>query len=101
MNKERLYRIVQAPHVSEKSTRISGQGNQYVFRVDKSATKPEVKAAIEALFSVKVEGVNIANVKGKRKSFRFRNGRRPDWKKAYVRLAEGHSIDVEAPAEGA
>lgn len=101
MNKERLYQIIEAPHVSEKSTRVSGEGNQYVFRVAKAATKPEVKAAIEMLFEVQVEAVNIVNVKGKQKSFKFRAGRRPNWKKAYVRVAEGQSIDVEAPAEGA
>ena len=101
MNKEQLYQIIRAPHVSEKSTRVGGQGNQYVFRVAKSASKPQVKAAIEMLFEVKVESVNLLNVKGKTKAFKQRSGKRPDWKKAYVRVAAGQSIDVEAPAEGA
>lgn len=94
MNKERLYTIVRAPHISEKSTRVQGEGNQYVFKVARDATKPEIKAAIELLFEVQVENVNVTNVSGKAKQFRFRPGRRPDWKKAYVRLAEGQIIDV-------
>ena len=94
MKKERLYTVLQAPHISEKSTRVQGEGNQYVFRVSRDATKPEIKEAVEALFEVKVENVNVANVKGKNKQFRFRPGKRPDWKKAYVRLADGDTIDV-------
>ncbi|MEM9532057.1 MAG: 50S ribosomal protein L23 [Pseudomonadota bacterium] len=99
MNAERLYQVLRAPHVSEKSTRVSGEGNQYVFKVATDASKPEVKAAIEMLFKVTVENVNIVNVRGKSRSFRLRAGRRPNWKKAYVRIAEGQTIDVEQPAD--
>lgn len=98
MNRERLYQVIRAPHVSEKSTRLQGEGNQYVFKVATDATKPEIKAAIELLFDVSVQNVNVANVRGKVKNFRMRPGRRPDWKKAYVRLAEGQTIDVFNPA---
>jgi len=94
MNKERLFKILRAPHVSEKTTLISSQSNQYAFRVASDASKAEVKAAVEMLFEVKVEGVRVLNVKGKRKAFRSVQGRRPGWKKAYVRIAEGQSIDV-------
>lgn len=96
MNKERLFQILRAPVVSEKSTKAMGEGNQYVFRVAVNARKPEVKAAVELLYKVKVENVNIVRVKGKVKAFRFAVGKRPDWKKAYIRLAEGQTIDVEA-----
>lgn len=100
MNKERLYTVLRAPHVSEKSTRVQGEGNQYVFKVATDATKPEIKAAVEMLFEVNVTNVTVANVKGKAKNFRMRPGRRPDWKKAYVRLADGQTIDIyNAPAE--
>ncbi|MFK7957752.1 MAG: 50S ribosomal protein L23 [Lysobacterales bacterium] len=98
MNKERLYQVLRAPHVSEKSTRVGGEGNQYVFKVSTDASKPEVKAAVEMLFKVEVENVNIMNVRGKTRSFRMRPGQRPGWKKAYVRLAAGQVIDVEQPA---
>jgi large subunit ribosomal protein L23 len=97
MNKERLYQVLRAPHVSEKSTRVGGEGNQYVFKISTDASKPEVKAAVEMLFKVQVENVNIVNVRGKSRSFRMRPGRRPNWKKAYVRIAEGQTIDVEQP----
>lgn len=99
MNKQRLYTVLRAPHVSEKSTLVQGEGNQYVFQVAKDASKPEVKAAVEMLFDVKVENVNMVNVRGKAKAFRFRQGKRPDWKKAYVRLQAGDTIDVDAAAE--
>jgi large subunit ribosomal protein L23 len=90
--------VIRAPRVSEKTARIQEQSNQYVFEVTKTATKGDVKAAVESLFNVKVESVNVLNVKGKSKSFRNRAGRRGDWRKAYVRLAEGQSIDVMAKA---
>ena len=94
MNNERLYTVLRAPHVSEKSTRVQGEGNQYVFKVAADASKPEIKAAVEKLFDVKVVNVNVSNVKGKAKQFRFRPGKRSDWKKAYVRLADGQTLDV-------
>jgi len=94
---ERLLNVVRAPRVSEKTARLA-EHNQYVFEVASTATKADVKAAIEQLFSVKVEAVNVVNAKGKTKTFRFRSGRRSDQRKAYVRLAEGQSIDVTATA---
>lgn len=94
---EQLYGVLRAPRVSEKTARLA-ESNQYVFEVAASATKADVKAAVEQLFNVKVEAVNVVNAKGKTKSFRFRAGRRSDQRKAYVRLAEGQSIDVMAKA---
>ncbi|MDS4019285.1 MAG: 50S ribosomal protein L23 [Candidatus Competibacter sp.] len=93
MNQERLLKILLAPHVSEKSNRVAEQHNQVVFRVARDATKPEIKGAVEMLFNVKVKGVTVANVKGKRKRFGAIQGRRSDWKKAYVALEAGHEID--------
>jgi large subunit ribosomal protein L23 len=87
------YDVIRAPVVTEKSTRL-GELNQVVFRVSPEATKPQIKAAVEALFSVKVTAVNTMNVKGKVKRFRGRPGKRSDVKKAIVTLAHGHSIDV-------
>lgn len=98
MSKERLYQVLKAPLVSEKSTRIQGEGNQYAFQVAQDATKGEIKAAVEMLFEVKVKNVNVTNVKGKTKMFRFKAGRRPSWKKAYVRIADGQTIDVFSAA---
>lgn len=93
MNRERLLKILLSPHVSEKSTVVGERHNQYVFRVALDATKPEIKKAVETLFEVEVDAVRVLNVKGKRKSFGVIQGRRPDWKKAYVTLKEGHEID--------
>ena len=90
--------VIRAPRVSEKTARLQEQSNQYVFEVATTATKADVKSAVESLFDVKVEAVNVVNVKGKNKSFRNRAGRRGDWRKAYVRLADGQSIDVMAKA---
>ena len=72
--------------------------DRYVFEVATTATKADVKAAIEQIFDVKVESVNVVNVKGKQKAFRSRMGRRSDWRKAYVKLADGQTIDVTAKA---
>jgi len=96
MSKERLLKILLAPVVSEKSSRVADQARQVVFKVAGDATKPEVKAAVEELFEVKVAGVAVANVKGKQKRFRQGMGRRPNWKKAYVTLQEGFDIDFAA-----
>lgn len=95
--KERLMSILRAPHISEKSARLQ-ETNQYVFEVTLGANKADVKAAVEELFSVKVASVNVVNTKGKARSFRFRSGSRGSKRKAYVRLAEGHTIDVSAKA---
>ncbi|HJR72308.1 MAG TPA: 50S ribosomal protein L23 [Luteimonas sp.] len=94
MSNANLYNVIRAPRVSEKTARLQELSNQYVFEVANDATKADVKAAIEQIFDVKVEAVNVVNVKGKNKAFRFRQGRRGDWRKAYVKLAEGQSIDV-------
>ena len=88
------YEVIRAPRVSEKTARLQEVSNQYVFEIAKTATKADVKAAVEQIFSVNVKAVNVVNVKGKTKSFKFRQGRRGDWRKAYVTLAEGQSIDV-------
>ena len=93
MNKERLYKVLLSPRVTEKSARVGEQGNQYVFEVMKDANKAEIKGAVEMLFGVNVTSLQVVNVKGKTKSFKFRNGKRNDWKKAYVRLQEGQHID--------
>jgi large subunit ribosomal protein L23 len=93
-----VFDVIRAPRVSEKTARLQEVSNQYVFEVATTATKADVKAAIEQLFDVRVEAVNVVNVKGKNKSFKFRSGRRGDWRKAYVTLAEGQSIDVMAKA---
>lgn len=98
MNREKIFRVLEAPHVSEKSALLN-QDNQYVFRVSRDANKAEVKAAVESLFEVKVENVRVLNTPGKKKGFRMIAGRRSGWKKAYVRLAEGESIDVMGGAE--
>ena len=93
MNAERIHQIILAPMISEKATRVAEKANQAVFKVAGDADKLEIKAAIEQLFSVKVTGVRTLNVKGKTKRFGQRLGRRSDWKKAYVSLAEGQEID--------
>jgi large subunit ribosomal protein L23 len=94
MSQERLMSVLLAPHVSEKSARISEGANQFVFRVLPNATKPEIKAAVELMFEVKVADVNVVQVAGKQKRFGQRLGQRQDFKKAYVRLAPGQSIDL-------
>jgi len=98
MSKERLLKVLLAPLISEKSVSAADSGNQFAFKVAKDATKPEIKAAVEMLFEVNVEKVQVLNVKGKAKRFGQRMGKRSDWKKAYVRLAEGQDINF---AEGA
>lgn len=94
MNQERMLTIVLGPHISEKSSIISEENNQVTFRVARDATKPEIKQAVEGLFNVEVKEVQVMNVKGKRKRTaqgKFRS--RPSWKKAYIRLEQGHEID--------
>jgi large subunit ribosomal protein L23 len=93
-SKDWLAGVVIAPHVSEKSARVATEGNQYVFRVRTDATKPEIRAAVEVLFEVKVDKVRVVNQPGKAKRFGRSLGRRSDWKKAYVRLAEGQKIEM-------
>ena len=93
MSNERLYKVLLAPRMTEKSTRIGESSNQYVFKVTSDSNKTEIKDAVEKLFEVKVESVRIVNVKGKTKAFKARAGKRNDWKKAYVRVQEGQVID--------
>lgn len=92
-NAEQLMKVVLAPVVSEKSTMLGDKANQVVFRVADAATKPEIKAAVELLFKVKVKSVNVSNVKGKEKRFGRFMGRRRNWRKAYVCLAAGQEIN--------
>lgn len=96
MSSEKLLDVLRNQHVSEKSSRLQELSNQYVFEISSTATKADVKAAVEALLDTKVERVTILNVKGKRKTFRFRAGRRGGWRKAYVKLAEGQTLDLMA-----
>lgn len=98
MNPERIHQIILAPVISEKASRASERHNQAVFKVSRDAEKPEIKEAVEALFNVKVAAVRTLNVKGKTKRFGQRLGRRSDWKKAYVTLAEGQQIDLVGAA---
>jgi len=93
LSKERMYQTILSPLVTEKATLLS-ERNQVVFRVPLSATKPEIKAAVEDLFGVQVRAVNTLVVKGKTKRFRGRPGQRAEGKKAMVQLAEGQSIDL-------
>jgi len=95
-NAEQLMNVVLAPVVSEKSTFVADKNRQYVFRVADDATKPEIKAAIELMFKTKVEDVTVLNVHGKERRFGRLSGRRRNWKKAYVRLAEGQEINFAA-----
>jgi large subunit ribosomal protein L23 len=91
--KEKLYGVLLAPHITEKAT-LGSQHNQVSFKVALDATKPQIRAAVEQLFNVKVKAVNTALVKGKTKMFKGVRGRRSDWKKAIVSLADGSTIDV-------
>lgn len=98
---DRLMQVLLGPVISEKSTYVGEKNNEVVFRVARDATKPEIKAAVELLFSTKdkkveVKGVRVANVKGKEKRFGRFTGRRDNWKKAYVSLAEGSDVNFQA-----
>lgn len=89
---QRLMTVIRGPHLSEKS-HMAAESNQVVLKVRKDATKREIRQAVELLFDVKVADVTVMNVKGKVKKFGQTRGRRNDWKKAYVRLAEGSSVE--------
>ena len=93
MSQERLLQVLLAPHVSEKATMIAEKHRQVVFKVRRDANKLEIKKAVEGLFNVKVESVNTTLTKGKNKRFGRFEGKRSDWKKAYVTLAQGQEID--------
>tara|TARA_Y100000739_G_scaffold114555_1_gene98572 strand:+ start:242 stop:532 length:291 start_codon:yes stop_codon:yes gene_type:complete len=92
--KTELYSVIKSPYLTEKVSSLMGEVNNYAFKVDINATKLQIKQAVEGYFSVDVENVNIVRVKGKNKRSRYRIKKRTDWKKAYVRLAEGQSIEV-------
>ena len=93
MNQERLMQVLLAPQISEKATYIADKNEQVVFRVASDATKPEIKAAVELLFKVQVESVQVSTVKGKQKRFGRSMGRRKNWKKAFVSLKPGQEIN--------
>ena len=90
---QKLFEVIRNPLISEKSTYVS-QFNYYVFKVSKKSTKPQIKQAVEKLFNVKVLSVNTLNQNGKIKKFRNISGKRPNFKKAFVKLAEGNTIDT-------
>lgn len=96
LNPQRLMQVILEPLVSEKSTFVADQHRQVVFNVMPDATKPEIKAAVELLFKVQVDNVQVSNVRGKRKRFAKYMGRRNNWKKAYVCLAPGQEINFAA-----
>lgn len=93
MNQERVYTVLQSPHISEKVSNLGDASNQYAFKVERDATKAEIKQAVETIFGVEVTKVTTANVRGKVKRSRWRLSRRKNWKKAYVRVADGQEID--------
>ena len=96
MNQERMYQILLAPHVSEKASVLADEQNQHVFKVLGTATKVEVKEAVEGMFKVKVDKVRILNTKGKTKRFSGRIGKRTDTRKAYVTLVSDNDIDFSS-----
>jgi large subunit ribosomal protein L23 len=93
MSQERLMKVLVAPLMSEKTARLADRNRQFAFKVVANATKPEIRQAVEMLFSVKVTGVQVANMPGKTKRFGQTIGKRSDWKKAFVTLAEGNDIN--------
>lgn len=93
MNAEKLLMVIREPHVSEKSTVMADKFKQFTFKVLKTATKAEIKQAVEQLFNVKVRNVTVLNMKGKRKRFKQTSGKRNDWKKAFVSLHADYDID--------
>ena len=96
MSQERLITVLIAPHITEKTSLAMANNNQYAFRVRRDADKTEIKSAVELMFDVKVAGVQVVNEPGKTRRFGKTMGRTQDWKKAYVRLADGQAIDYEA-----
>ncbi|HTP38573.1 MAG TPA: 50S ribosomal protein L23 [Steroidobacteraceae bacterium] len=98
---ERLMTVLVSPHVTEKTSSAMQLHNQYVFRVRRTATRVDVKQAVELMFGVTVQGVQVLNEPGKERRFGRLMGRTQDWKKAYVRLAAGQTIDFEAQGQKA
>ena len=99
MNREQLMNVLIAPHVTEKTSLAMQNHNQYTFRVRRDATKTDIRKAVELMFDVKVAGVQVVNETGKARRFGRAVGRTQDWKKAYVSLAAGQTIDYEARAK--
>ena len=99
-SQERLMKVLLAPQISEKATYVAEKNEQVIFRVVPDATKPEIKAAVEMMFKVNVDSVQVANVKGKVKRAGRFVGRRNNWKKAYVCLAAGQEINFAASEQG-
>jgi len=97
LNKERLMKVLLAPHISEKTSMAAEKDRQYAFHVINDSTKPEIKQAVEMLFDVKVDRVQVSNVRGKIKRFGSSLGKRSNWKKAYVSLKPGFDIDLMGP----
>ncbi len=97
LDQERLMTVVLGPHVSEKTTALADKNNQVVFRVRRDSNKTDIRRAVELLFNVTVEQVRVVNCRGKIKKFGQEYGRRKDWKKAYITLAEGDDIDFMGP----
>ena len=93
LHQQRLMTVIRGPHLSEKA-HLAAEKNQVVLKVSRDANKADIRKAVELLFEVKVDDVTVVNVKGKNKRFGQTNGRRSDWKKAYVRLAEGSSLEA-------
>lgn len=94
MNDQRIFHILKSPHISEKAALLGDASNQHVFKVATDAKKAEIREAVEQLFDVKVASVRTVKVNGKSKRMGQRQGRRKDWKKAYVSLEQGHEIDL-------
>jgi large subunit ribosomal protein L23 len=99
VNREQLMSVLIAPHVTEKTSLAMQNHNQYTFRVRRDATKTDIRKAVELMFDVKVAGVQVVNEPGKQRRFGRIAGRTQDWKKAYVSLTPGQSIDYEARAK--
>ena len=99
MNQEIVYQILLGAHISEKATIIADSANQFTFKVAKDATKSEIREAVEKLYGVVVEKVSVLNVKGKVKRTMRGFSRHPNWKKAYVRLQQGHDIDFSTTSD--
>lgn len=96
MSKEGIYNVLLGAHISEKSTIVADEANQFVFKVSKDASRPEIKRAVEQIYGVNVDSVSVANVKGKVKRTIRGLSKRASWKKAYVRVAAGQEIDFSA-----
>ena len=99
MSADAIYNVILGAHISEKATVVAEQSNNFVFKVRKEATRPQIKAAVEKIYGVNVAGVTVANVKGKVKKTMRGLSKKPSWKKAYVRVVEGQEIDFTAEAK--